>query len=94
MPETVAYLTSAFWGALALSRHFGISVAAQFLPRLILLGGLDGCRGSVGLILIDAGSSTSLWVGTVNLGLTTATVLPTVIPVAMRRMTVTGWVTG
>lgn len=93
-PETAAYLTSAFWGALALGRLLGIPLAARFRPRLILLGGLAGCLGSLSLILIGAGSSKALWVGTVSLGLSTATVLPTVISVAMRRMTVTGRVIG
>ena len=93
-PETAAYLTSAFWGALALGRLLGIPVAVRFRPRLILLGGMAGCLGSLSLILLGAGSSTALWVGTMSLGFSTATVLPTVISVAMRLMTVTGRVIG
>ncbi len=93
-PKTAAYLTSAFWGALALGRLLGIPLAARIWPRWMLLGGMAGCLSSLSLILIGAGSSTALWVGTVSLGLSTATVLPTVISVVMRRMTVSGRVIG
>lgn len=93
-PETAAYATSAFWGGLAVGRLVGIPMAARVRPRWMLLGGLTGCLVSVAGLLIGAGSPVTVWLGTISLGLSTATVLPTTLAMAMRRMPVTGRVIG
>ncbi|MEW5959604.1 MAG: MFS transporter [Chloroflexota bacterium] len=89
-----AYLTSAFWGALTVGRLLAIPVAARVRPRYILLGDLAGCLVSVGLILAWPGSLAAIWVGTLGVGLAMASIFPTTISLAERRMTVTGQVTG
>ncbi len=93
--ETIAaYLTSAFWGSLTLGRLLAIPIAARFRPRSILLGDLVGCLASVGIILLWSNSLAAIWLGTFGLGLSMASIFPTTLSLAERRMTITGQVTG
>jgi FHS family Na+ dependent glucose MFS transporter 1 len=91
---TAAYLTSAFWGALTLGRGLSIPLAAHFRPRMILLTDLLGCLVSVGILLVWSGSATATWLGTLAMGLSMASIFPTCITLAGRRIQVTGQVTG
>jgi FHS family Na+ dependent glucose MFS transporter 1 len=91
---TAAYLTSAFWGALTLGRLLAIPIAARVRPRTMLLADLVVCLVGVALILIWPHSSTLLWVGSLALGLGMASIFPTLMSLAERRMKVTGKVTG
>jgi FHS family Na+ dependent glucose MFS transporter 1 len=93
--ETIAaYLTSAFWGALTLGRLLAIPIAARLRPRVILLSDLAGCLVSLSIILLWPNSLAALWLGTLGVGLSMASVFPTTLSLAERRMTVTGRVTG
>lgn len=93
--ETVAaYLTSAFWGGLTVGRLLAIPIAARVRPRYVLLGDLVGCLASIGLMLIWPHSLVAVWAGTLGIGLAMASIFPTTISLAERRMTVTGQVTG
>jgi len=89
-----AYLASAFWGALTAGRLLAIPVAARFRPRSVLLVDLLGCLLSVGVILLWSGSATALWLGSLGLGVSMASVFPTAITLAERRVRITGQVTG
>lgn len=89
-----AYLTSAFWGALTAGRLLAIPIAARFRPRHILLADLAGCLISVSIILLWPGSLLAVWVGTLGIGAAMASVFPTTLSLAERRMTITGQVTG
>jgi FHS family Na+ dependent glucose MFS transporter 1 len=89
-----AYLTAGFWGALTVGRLLAIPIAVRVRPRYILLGDLLGCLVSVGLILLWPDSLAIVWLGTLGVGLSMASVFPTTISLAERRMTVTGRVTG
>jgi len=89
-----AYLTSVFWGALTLGRLLAIPVAARVRPRSILLSDLVGCLASVGVILLWPDSLTALWLGAFGLGFSMASVFPTTISLAERRMAITGRVTS
>ena len=91
---TAAYLTSAFWGALTFGRLLAIPLAARLRPRTILLGDLIGCLASVAIILLWHGSLAALWVGALGLGLSMASIFPTTISFAARRMPTTGKVTS
>jgi len=85
-----AYLTSAFWGALTVGRLLGIPVAARVRPRLILLVDLLGCMASIALILVIPGSWLALWIGTLGAGLFMASIFPTTLNLAERRMALSG----
>jgi len=89
-----AYLASAFWGALTLGRLLSIPLAARFRPRSILLADLLGCLVSVGVILAWPSSATALWLGTLGLGAAMASIFPTAITLAERRVRITGRVTS
>ena len=91
---TAAYLTSAFWGALTFGRLVSIPFAARFRPRSILFVDLLGCLASVGIILLWSASSLVVWLGALGLGLSMASVFPTALSLAERRIRITGQVTG
>jgi FHS family Na+ dependent glucose MFS transporter 1 len=91
---TAAYLTSAFWGALTFGRLVSIPFAARFRPRSILFVDLLGCLASVGIILLWSASSLVVWLGALGLGLSMASVFPTALSLAERRISITGQVTG
>ncbi len=91
--QAAGYLTSVYWGGLTAGRVLAIPIANRYRPRTILLGDLVGCLLSVGIILVWRESSLALWVGAIGLGLSMASIFPTVILWAERRMTLTGSVT-
>ena len=93
--ETAAgYLTSAFWGALALGRLLGIPVSARFRPLAILFGDLAGCLVSIGIIILWPESLAVLWMGAFGAGLSMASMFATLLNFASQHMTITGRVTG
>ncbi len=91
---TAAYLTSLFWGALTVGRLASIPIAARVRPHAILLADLTGCLISVSALLLWPQSAPVLWVGTFGLGLSMASLFPTVLAWAGRRMTMSGAVTS
>ena len=91
---SAAYLTSAFWGALTLGRLLAIPLAARLRPRTLLLADLAGCLLSVGCIVLWPQSIAMLWLGAAGLGLAMASIFPTMLSFAARRMPTTGTITG
>ncbi|HET9223524.1 MAG TPA: MFS transporter, partial [Roseiflexaceae bacterium] len=91
---TAAYLTAGFWGALTAGRLLAIPIATRVRPRTILIGDLLGCVISVGIIIIWPQSLTALWIGAIGFGLAMASIFPTTITFAARRMAITGRVTS
>jgi FHS family Na+ dependent glucose MFS transporter 1 len=89
-----AYLASAFWGAFTLGRLVAIPIASRVRPRYVLLADLLGCLASLGLICLLPGSRLALWAGTLGGGLFMASIFPTNINLASRRLTLTGRITG
>lgn len=89
-----AYLTSAFWGSLTLGRLVAIPITARFKPWSVLLGDVIGCLASGAVILLWPNSLTAVGVGTVGMGLSVASLFPTSLAFAARRMRITGRVTG
>jgi FHS family Na+ dependent glucose MFS transporter 1 len=91
---TAAYLTSAFWGAFTLGRLISIPLAAYLRPRTVLIMDLLGALLSAGVIVIAYRTPLALWIGTIAIGLTLASIFPTVLSLAERRMPITGRVTS
>jgi MFS transporter, FHS family, Na+ dependent glucose transporter 1 len=89
-----AYLTSAFWGGLTAGRLLAIPVAARVRPRWILLADLLGCILSLAVVLAWPHSLVALWLGAVGLGVSMASVFPSAITLAERRVHITGRVTA
>jgi len=91
---TAAYLTSAFWGGLTLGRLGSIPIAVRYRPRTILLVDLLGCLLSLSVILMWPDSLAAVWAGTIGIGLSMASIFPTALSLAERRITLTGKITG
>lgn len=91
---TAAYMTSAFWGSLTFGRLLSIPIAARVRPRTILTADLIGSVISLGLIVLWPDVLPVVWVGAMGFGFSMASVFPTTISVAERRMPITGNVTG
>ena len=91
---SAALLTAAFWGSLAFGRLLSIPIAGRLRPRYILMGDLVGSLASIILILLWSNSLTAIWLGTLGLGLSMASIPPTTVALAQRRMPITGRVTG
>lgn len=89
-----AYLTSAFWGAFTAGRLISIPVARSLRPRTALLVDLVGCVLSAGLMLALPASRLAVWVGVIGVGLFMASIFPTAILLASRRMDLTGFTTS
>jgi FHS family Na+ dependent glucose MFS transporter 1 len=92
--NTAAYLTSVFWGSLTAGRLVGVPVAARLRPRTILLADLIGCFISISIAILWPASLTTITIATVAIGLSMASIYPTALTFAERRMPITGQVTG
>jgi FHS family Na+ dependent glucose MFS transporter 1 len=91
---TAAYLTSAFWGALALGRLLSVWLAGYIKPAAMLFIDLVGCLVCLCLVLFGSGSTRVTWIGTIGTGLFMASIFPATINLAERRVTITGKVTA
>ncbi len=91
---TAAYLTSVFWGSFTLGRLLGIWVSTRLRSQTILFIDIIGCAISTILIMLWKESSLALWVGTFGLGISMASIFPTLIMLAGERMQITGTITG
>ncbi|KAM7432889.1 glucose transmembrane transporter [Porites harrisoni] len=88
-----AFLTSVFWGSLALGRLVSIPIALFLSPAIMLLVDLIGCLVSSLLMLIFRASESALWMGTSTFGLFMSNVFPTSVALAEQYFNVTGTVT-
>ena len=91
---TANYLTSAFWGAFTAGRLFGIWVSTRLRPITILAIDFAGCLISIVLIWLFPSSATILWIGSILLGISFASIFPTFLTLSEERMHVTGTITG
>jgi FHS family Na+ dependent glucose MFS transporter 1 len=89
-----AYLTSVFWGFFTIGRLLGIGISARRRSRTILYMDLVGCLLSMGVILLWPSSFIALWIGTLGLGLSMASIFPTTLVFARERMHLSGKVTS
>jgi len=91
---TAAYLTSAYWGALTLGRLIGIPLSMRFRPRTLILADVIGCMLSLVVILLWHESATALWLGSLGLGLSIASIFPNTLSFAGHHMATTARVTS
>ncbi|MBN2045563.1 MAG: MFS transporter [Anaerolineales bacterium] len=94
-PDTVArLLNSVYWGGFTLGRVIAIPLALKMKPKTMLLLDLIGAVASVTLMLLLPGWPPGVWIGTFGLGLSIASMFPTCLNFAERRMPITGRVTS
>ncbi|MGE5462645.1 MAG: MFS transporter [Syntrophothermus sp.] len=91
---TAARLAAAFWGAFTFGRLLGVWVSTQLRSKPILFMDIIGCAISIAVMIAWRNSGTALWIGTLGLGLSMASIFPTLIMLAGERMTITGTITG
>lgn len=91
---TAAYLTSAFWGSFTFGRLLAVWISTRMRPITIIVMDLIGCVLSTMIIMLWRDSNLALWVGTMGLGISMASIFPTIILLAGERMRITGTVTG
>jgi FHS family Na+ dependent glucose MFS transporter 1 len=92
--EVAAYLTASFWGAVTVGRLVAVPVAARHQPRQILSVDLVGGLASLGVIVLWPQSLLATWIGTLGLGMSLASIFPTLLTMAGRRMVMTGRITS
>lgn len=85
-----AYLTSAFWGALTLGRLLGIGTSSRLRSQTILVMDLAGCLAAFAILLLWPVSSLALWVGTILMGFSVASIFATGMAFAGQRLSLTG----
>lgn len=91
---SAAYLTSAFWGAFTLARLVGIAISTRLRSQTILVADMTGCLVAFIILLLWPASTLALWVGTIVMGLSIASVFATGIAFADKRLSLTGAMTG
>jgi len=89
-----ALLTSGFWGAFTVGRLIGVPLSTRFQPATILLVDLVGAMASVALVLLFPQSIIVLWLGSIGTGAFMASIFPTMLVLAGRKMTITGEITS
>lgn len=93
-PAIAAYMTSAYWGALTLSRLVSIPLSMRFRPRTLLIVDLAGCLIGLVLAILGGGSPVLIWLATIILGASVATLFPLCMSFAGEVVTVTGQFTS
>jgi len=91
---TAAYLTSAFWGLFTIGRLLGIWISTRVNSKTILFIDLACCLASLGLIIIGRESAPLLWAGSLGLGISMASIFPTIMMLASENMKISGTITG
>ncbi len=93
--KSAAYkLNAVFLLVFTFGRLIAIPIAARLRPRTILLTDFCGCFLSAAAILAWPSSVTVLWVAACTMGLSMASVFPTMLAFAERRMHLSGKLTG
>jgi FHS family Na+ dependent glucose MFS transporter 1 len=90
-----ALLTSLFWAVFTIGRLAAIPLSARFSPQAILSADLGlAALALAGILLFPAGAvaQAALWAGAALLGLALASIFPSALTLAERRMTLTGQV--
>ncbi len=93
-----ARVTSAFWLSITVGRLAGIFLALKFSSKAIVRAEIGGAVLSLGLLLLGPafGLPTGwvLWVGSLGLGLSLASIYPNTFALISRRLPITGSTAG
>lgn len=94
-PDSIArLLNSAYWGGFTIGRVISIPLALKLRPQTMLLLDMIGAITSLGVIALLPEWPPAIWVGTIGLGLSIASLFPTSLNFAERRMPISGRVTS
>jgi len=87
-------LNSMFWGGLVAGRLIAVPLATRLSASAMLQIDLAGLTASIALIALLPDSTVALWIGTVGLGVSIASMIPSSINYAGERMPITGQITS
>ena len=89
-----AYLSSAFWGLLGIGRLIGIPIVAKIPPKTFLSILIPIVLLSLSLLLWGPQNHRVLWIATAGTGLGLASIFPTLLIYAGRKLSHGGRVSG
>ena len=87
-------VNSMFWGGLVAGRLLAIPLAMRLRAGGMLRIDLVGAAVGIGLVLLLPDSTAALWAGTIVLGMSIASLIPSSINFAGERMPITGQITA
>jgi FHS family Na+ dependent glucose MFS transporter 1 len=87
-------VNSMFWGGLVVGRLIAVPLALRMKAAGMLRIDLLGAIGAIALIALLPDSTTALWIGTIFLGMSIASMIPSSINYAGERMPITGQITA
>jgi MFS transporter, FHS family, Na+ dependent glucose transporter 1 len=88
-----ASLLSSFWAAFTIGRVLSIFISTSVRPKQMLAFDLLGALAST-IVLLTVPGPTGLWLGTLGLGVSLASVFPSALALAGESMQLTGTVTA
>ncbi len=92
--QAAILLTSTYWGAFTFSRLISIPLATRIKPKKYLLADVAGSVLGLGMVFLFPDRSEILWIGTVILGFSVASLFPTMMTFAEGLLPMTGKVTS
>ena len=87
-------VNSMFWGGLVVGRLIAVPLALRLKAAAMLRIDLLGAIGAIALIALLPDSTPALWIGTIVLGMSIASMIPSSINYAGERMPITGQITA
>lgn len=87
-------VNSAFWGGVVVGRLVAVPLALRLKARGMLQIDLLGSAAAIALVALFPDSTVALWIGTIVLGMSIASMIPSSINYAGERMPITGQVTA
>ena len=88
--DIAAYLNSAFWAAFAVGRICGIPLSLKLTPLQMITSDLIGSIISLVMIFIWNRSAMILWIGSIFLGFTSASIYASAIAYTEMHISITG----
>lgn len=87
-------VNSMFWGGLVVGRLIAVPLALRLKAAGMLRIDLLGAAAAIALIALLPDSTPALWIGTIVLGMSIASMIPSSINYAGERMPITGQITA
>jgi len=88
--ERTYQIASTFWVAMTIGRFLSIPLSLKVKPRTLLTIDMAGAFISMAVILLGGSSITALWIGTIMLGLSLASIFPLLFTLTEQLMDVSG----
>ncbi len=88
--HTASLVNSVFWIAITLGRLLMVPIAAKVSPKKLIIGCLSSAVVSMGIILAFPNSLTAIWVMTLGVGFSIASIFPITFSITEQMIPLTG----